>query len=120
MFDYGFGMLSMEQLDMDFTDLKIPVVGGTKNNIEVAVGAQPSVCADSNGLDDVEAVYCIPKFVYAPIAKGNSVGTIKYYKNGVYAGQSEVTADETAAYMEQPTKFTENVVSFFKRMFRRK
>ena len=120
MFDYGFGMLSMEQLDMDFTDLKIPVVGGTKNNIEVAVGAQPSVCADSNGLDDVEAVYCIPKFVYAPIAKGNSVGTIKYYKNGVYAGQSEVTADETAAYMEQPTKFTENVVSFFKRMFIRK
>ena len=27
--------------------------------LEVAVGAQPSVCADSNGLDDVEAVYCI-------------------------------------------------------------
>ena len=120
MFDYGFEMLNMEKLDMDFTGLKIPVVGGTKNEIEVSVSTQPSVCADADGLDDVEAVYCIPKFVYAPIAKGTSVGTIKYYKNGVYAGQSDVTANETAAYMEQPAKFTENVVSFFKRMFIRR
>ncbi len=118
MYDHGFDMLSVQKLDMDFSGLTVPVVGGTRTEIEVEVSEQPSVCADENGLANITAVYCIPRFVYAPIAKGSSIGTIKYYNNGVYAGQSDVTANETAAYMEQPTKFTENVKSFFKRLFK--
>lgn len=116
LFDYGFEQLSMQQLNMDFDELTVPVVGGTKDKIEAAVGAQPSVCVDGDGLSDVEAVYCLPEFVYAPIAKGNKIGEIRYYKNGVYAGQSEVTASETVAYKEQPTSFTDNVLSFFRRL----
>ena len=118
MYDHGFDMLSVQKLDMDFSGLTVPVVGGTRTEIEVDISEQPSVCADENGLANITAVYCIPRFVYAPIAKGSSIGTIKYYNNGVYAGQSDVTANETAAYMEQPTKFTENVKSFFKRLFK--
>ena len=118
LYDYGFEMLSMQKLDMDFDGLSVPVVGGTKEKINVEVSARPSVCADENGLGDVTAVYCMPRFVYAPIAKGNTIGTIEYYQNGVYAGESEVTAGETAAYMEQPTRFTDNVKSFFKRIFK--
>ena len=118
MYDHGFDMLSVQKLDMDFSGLTVPVVGGTRTEIEVDISEQPSVCADENGLANITAVYCIPRFVYAPIAKGSSIGTIKYYNHGVYAGQSDVTANETAAYMEQPTKFTENVKSFFKRLFK--
>ncbi len=120
MYDYGFDMLSMQKLDMDFSGITLPVVGGTKDKIEVEVSSQPSVCADEKGIGDVTVVYRLPGFVYAPIAKGNMIGTIEYYKNGVYAGQSAVTAKETAAYMEQPTNFIDNVASFFKKMFKRK
>ena len=117
MFDYGFENLSMEKLEMDFEGLTVPVVGGTKSDVMVEVGEQPSVCVDGDEGEEVEAVYRLPEFVYAPIAEGKKIGCIEYYKNGVYAGQSEVTAAETIVYKEMPTGFLENVVSFFRRLF---
>lgn len=117
MFDYGFENLSMEKLEMDFEGLTVPVVGGTKSDVMVEVGEQPSVCVDGDEGEEVEVVYRLPEFVYAPIAEGKKIGCIEYYKNGVYAGQSEVTAAETIVYKEMPTGFLENVVSFFRRLF---
>lgn len=116
MFDYGFECLSMEKLEMDFSGLTVAVVGGTKDSIELNVGEQPSVCVDGDDGEETEAVYKLPEFVYAPITEGNKVGCIEYYKNGVYAGQSDVTAAETVVYKEMPTGFLDNVLSFFKRI----
>ena len=117
MYDYGFECLSMQQLDMDFENLTMPVVGGTAESVNLNVGEQPSVCVGENDTTDVEIVYEIPTFAYAPIAQGESVGNIKYYRNGIFAGQSEVTAGETVAYKETTTSFLENVISFFKGLF---
>lgn len=117
MYDYGFETLSLEQLEMDFEDLTVPVVGGTKDSLELEVGTQPSICVDGDDDEEISVVYEIPSFVYAPIAEGSRVGYLKYYNNGVYAGQSEVTAAETVVYQEVPTAFLDNVISFFKRVF---
>lgn len=116
LYDYGFECLSMQQLDMDFDGLSLPVVGGTKKDISLNVSEQPSVCVDGEGMTDVEVVYEIPSFVYAPIAQGNSVGKVKYYQNGNLIGQSEVTSAETIVYKEMPSSFLDNVISFFKRL----
>ena len=118
MFDYGFETLSLEQLDMDFGALTVPVVGGTKESVRLDVGAQPSVCVDGDDDEVISVVYEIPDFVYAPVSEGSRVGYLKYYNNGVYAGQSEVTAAETVVYKEMPTGFPDNVISFFKKLFR--
>ena len=64
-----------------------------------------------------EVVYKLPEFVYAPIREGEKVGIIEYYKNGVYSGQSDVTAAETVEYRQAETSFVDNVLSFFKRVF---
>ena len=112
MFDYGFDCLSLEQLEMNFDGLNVPVVGGAADTIELDVGEQPSVCVDGDEGEEPEVVYKIPRFVYAPIKQGEKVGCIEYYKNGVYAGQSEVTAAESVAYEEVTTSFVDNVLSF--------
>lgn len=118
MFDYGFECLSLEQLDMDFDNLTIPITGGTKETLSLSVGEQPSVCVSDYSTDEIEVFYELPTFVYAPVAQGNVIGRIKYYYNGTLLGQSEVTAGETVAYKEVPTSFVENVISFFKSFFK--
>ena len=116
MFDYGFECLSMEKLEMDFEGLSVPVVGGAKDRIELDVGEQPSVCVDGDEGEEAEAVYKLPEFVYAPVAEEKKIGWIEYYKNGVYAGKSEVTAAESVEYKEMTTSFLDNVLSFFRRI----
>lgn len=116
LYDYGFECLSMQQLDVGFEGLSLPVVGGTKGEVSLTVGEQPSVCVDGESVADVEVVYEVPSFVYAPIAEGNPVGTVKYYQNGSFVGQSEVTSAETIVYKEMPSSFLDNVISFFKRL----
>lgn len=118
MFDYGFECLSLEQLDMDFDNLTIPITGGTKETLSLSVGEQPSVCVSDYSTDEIEVFYELPTFVYAPVAQGNVIGRIKYYYYGTLLGQSEVTAGETVAYKEVPTSFVENVISFFKSFFK--
>lgn len=117
MFDYGFESLSLEQLNMDFSDLSVPIVGGTKQKVGLSVGEQPSVCVRNQQTDEVEVKYDLPAFVYAPVAQDSKIGTIRYYCNGNLIGQSEVTAAETVTYKEIPTTFAENVLSFLKKIF---
>ena len=113
MFDYGFECLSLEKLEMNFDGLSVPVVGGIAENVGLDVGEQPSVCVDGDEGEEPEVVYKIPEFVYAPVKEGEKVGVIEYYKNGVYSGQSDVTAAGTVGYKEVTTSFVDNVVSFF-------
>lgn len=117
MYDYGFDRLYMQKADISFDDLNIPVVGGTQDTAYLNVGEQPSVCTSNGDISDVEIVYDIPKFLYAPVAQGDVIGKIRYYKNGVYAGESEVYSCDTILYKETPTSFIDNVLSFFKRIF---
>lgn len=117
MFDYGFESLSIEPLSMDFNNLTVNVVGGTKQVISLNVGEQPSICVSEEKTEKVEVNYELPEFVYAPVSQGSPVGVIKYYSNGNLLGQSEVTAAETVAYKEKPTTFIENVISFFMSIF---
>ena len=116
MFDYGFDVLTMTELDLNFDDLKTSVVGGVSSEIKLDVSKPPAVCTSGGDNSDVELVYKIPRFVYAPIAKGERVGEIEYYKNGVYAGSSEVTSADDIEYSAGVTDFVDNVVSFFRRL----
>lgn len=117
MYEYGFDRLSIEKVDMNFDNLSLPVVGGTKENLKLLVGQQPSVCTDEGQSAEISVTYEMPEFVYAPIAQGKTLGKIRYYANGVFVGQSEVTAAETVAYKQEPTTFTDNVISFFRKLF---
>ena len=116
MYDYGFDRLSMQKLDISFDDLTVPVAGGTKDFACLLVGEQPSVCTSGDN-SEIELVYDLPCFLYAPVIQGDIAGKIRYYKNGVYAGCSDVVAAETIVYKQIPTSFMDNVVSFFKRFF---
>lgn len=117
MYDYGFDCLSLKQLDINFEDLTVPVVGGTSESLPLCVGEQPSVCVNGEKTAQVTTEYELPKFIYAPVAKGDTVGTVKYYSNGIMLGQSEITAGSTVAYKEKTPTFIDNVVCFFKRIF---
>lgn len=113
MYEYGFEHLTMEKPGLEFGSLTIPVVGGTQESIKLEVGEQPLICVDGDEGEEPQAIYKLPKFVYAPISKGSKVGYIEYYKNGVYSGQSEVTTSETVPYRQIPTTFLDNILSFF-------
>ena len=115
-FDYGFDLLSLQPIEPEIDSIDISVVGGEKDKILLSIGTSPLVCVEDYENTEVDRVYKLPRFVYAPVKDGEKIGYVEYYKNGVYIGKSEVTAFENAAYKEITTSFLENVVSFFKRL----
>lgn len=110
LFEYGFSVMSMTEASTVTPQICIDVVGGEEDSVETTVGQPPLVC---QGTGDVQTHFEVPPFLYAPITKGQQVGSIKYYTNGVYAGKADIFAAEDIELSNSKTNFIENIVSFY-------
>ena len=79
LFDYGFE--SCVRLDDDFTEVGVKVTGGNKKVIDAEENYMP--ISFGVNADDVSRLVLKEPFVYAPVKKGQKLGTAYYYgKNG--------------------------------------
>ena len=53
--------------------------------------------------DSITFTVELDRFLYAPVSAGDSVGRIVFYRNGRYAGESNITATESAEYYKKPS-----------------
>ena len=104
LYDYGFKQY--ESVTLPKTNKYISVVGGKKAEIKVE-----SVDNDIyfyHGLySDIKHKIYIPKFVYAPVKKGEKIGWVEYYYQGQTIAKADVLALEnvkTKKYKKE-TKF---------------
>lgn len=107
MLEYGFSRLTSVELNPEGECYSVAVVGG--NEAYVSVYAEPLSIgiADSGG---IECEIRLPKFVYAPIDKGEAVGTVLYKKNGNTVAVCELCA-ETDVKASENNKNTVNALT---------
>lgn len=104
--EYGLEEIKQTEYSPKINCYNIPVIGSSEEYIEVFI--EPYTV---NTLE-TEAVSCninLPKFVYAPIAKGDVLGTAEYKIGGEVIGSIELTAlRDISAFSEE--------ISFYKQI----
>ena len=94
MYDYAFERVFSHQLTDSLTSIKLKVVGGVKNVINVEPLSSVEYTTIASQLNYDSKIY-IEQFVYAPIYKGDIVGKIEFYSGKTKLGEVPVCAKET-------------------------
>lgn len=80
MLDFAFESVSTQTVEVKDT-YSVPVEGGAVSSVSLHAKAE-FFCPVSGDKKNIEARVCLPKFVYAPLMKGDAVGKIEYYADG--------------------------------------
>lgn len=90
MLDYGFSVTQKVPLQTDVSDLRLCVVGGTKQELEIEAADTFYSAADVN--QKIDRVIVLPRFAYAPIAAGEKIGKILYRTGGQTVAECDIIA----------------------------
>ena len=94
--DYGFSQMASHPVKDSLEDVQIPVVNGDQETTGVQV-KEPLSYFSSAPLNTLERKTQLLPFLYAPVQKGERVGTVGYYQNGALLCQGELLAAEDVA-----------------------
>lgn len=112
--DYGFSALKKVEISPEEETYTVPVISGVKDEIKIEIKPYSAYFLDDA---DVEARVNLPKFVYAPLKKGEKIGTVTYIKGGKVVAKSDILASEDIAVAvtesNVKSKITENIRSIF-------
>ncbi len=92
--DYGFSSVTLYESPTVLLE-KIPVLKSSKESIWVREEGFRYLC-EKGSAKNIEKVYDIPDKCIAPIKVGDIVGSVKYYLDGVYLGETKLFAEEEA------------------------
>lgn len=73
MLEYGFSVTETEEFSFDLTGVSVPVFGGNKKTVCVEMHSLPTLVKRSKVYS---SVLLLSPYVYAPVSKGDSVGTL--------------------------------------------
>ena len=94
MLDMGFEKYEARQLCIAGEHIyTLPTVGAIEDHVFVAPARDIRVVTE-RGAGDVECVFDIPRFVYAPLGKGEVVGYLEFYLDGKLIAKTELTSLE--------------------------
>ena len=112
--DYGFSALKKVEISPEEETYTVPVISGVKDEIKIEIKPYSAYFLDDA---DLEARVNLPKFVYAPLKKGEKIGTVTYIKGGKVVAKSDILASEDIAVAvtesNVKSKITENIRSIF-------
>lgn len=114
MLDYGFSVMNTKEIFADIPP-EIDVVGGNVENLPLKCNAFKY---DYVNELPVTKELTLEKFVYAPVKKGDKIGEIKFYYNGLCIGMTDIVADSDVAVKQQEKQESKNLFTKIKeRMF---
>ncbi len=98
LYDYGFDMLESKEYDDSKNVINVQVVGSENEQIRASAKDKVSIVSLVGSKQEPERIYQIPHFLYAPVAKGQKIGTI-IYKLGdkIVASTDIISMDEAPA-----------------------
>jgi D-alanyl-D-alanine carboxypeptidase/D-alanyl-D-alanine carboxypeptidase (penicillin-binding protein 5/6) len=110
--DYGFDSCTKITLDESNINLKRPVVGGVKDEVSIEPLFEKEITIKKSDENKIKREIRLPSFVYAPITKGQILGSINYSVDGKTIAQSNLISDEEVKF-EQKSIFSYFIKTFF-------
>jgi D-alanyl-D-alanine carboxypeptidase len=114
MLDFGFNNFPLRRLTtQDSFVCELPIAAGAANSVDVRVRDTLSRILTDDEIRFVRSEVELPRFVWAPVGQGETVGLVKFTLNGEIIGQSELYAVDAVPEVVVQRQ------SFWARMFRR-
>lgn len=116
--DYGFSVLRQTVL----TPPALPrenVVGGLADTVPVALAAAPGASLREGEQSGLQAEIDLPKFTYAPVAKGQKLGELVYKLNGTVVSRTDLLAAGNVGIRTEKKSFFRRVLDWFAGLFGR-
>lgn len=118
MLTYGLNAINTTEISPPKNQYIIDVVGGTEESLQINVD---SILASSLTEENFSCTVNLPRFVYAPIKKGEVIGTAIYKKGDSVIAEKELLAVEDITIapvkISAKDKIIENIVYIFKNLW---
>lgn len=102
--NYGFDCTKKTEIENIKTNFNVNAVGGEMSEIKCSLSEIPYCTAINSSLPDINEKIYLPKFVYAPIVKGDKVGYAEYYVDNDVICTVDIVSDENCSYIEKENK----------------
>ena len=112
--DYGFSQVSADEAEYDCSGIKIPVVSGEREYIEVTLKDKAVLTLTKEQREQVTAAVYLPKFVYGGINAGDPLGEVRFILYGNVIASSELCAKQSCGTAPQEVSFFTALYKFFK------
>lgn len=111
MLDYGFEKVKLCEMNYDTSSLTLPVVGSDKETVGVVCDkTELPLCEEQKS--KVTARVFLPRFIYARLSAGDTVGEIYYELNGKIIGTASLKATESRTLKQQKTDIFTEIYKF--------
>ena len=111
MFDYGFSILDSYQLVNDDTYVGMHVINGTNDTVRGKIKPFEAILTPEQ-YNCICPVYRLKRFYFAPVAKGDILGTLMWYCEGKLIGSSDIVSVENNDSIKYKRSFWANLFSF--------
>lgn len=116
LYDYCFSEGKFSQIPDTF-DTFIPVTGSDKNGIIAVAEHIPEIFTAKQS--EIETKICIDKFLYAPVEKGEQVGFVRFYVEGVCVRETALLASEDAEALPEDETGKNGIIRFFYEIYKK-
>lgn len=112
--NYGLEQIKTTEISPDEKEYSIPVIASNGETLEIEIEDFTVNSLDGEGFS---CEVNIPKFVYAPIKKGEKIGDIVYLKNGQIISEKDIIAQKKIDKISAKRDFSEEFKNCFKEIF---
>ena len=115
LFDFGFSNFEIfRESKKTNEDTEVAVVGGEFPNVSVNIDEEFTVLKEKNKA--IERIIYAPRFLYAPIKRGEAIGRVEYLLDGEVLKSTPLISSDDVSELRKPT-FFERITVFLKNLF---
>ena len=111
MFDFGFSNFALYKEEK--AEFEVPVAGGEKSFVAACAEEETSLLHKTS--EEIERVVFLPRFLYAPVLRGDIVGRVEYHKNGECIKTVMLVSDDTVNEYKKPSLLKRIIKKIFQR-----
>ena len=111
LYDYGFSNISAYTPEK--INLKIPCVGGVTDIVNAVCGNAEPILLGADESKRVKRKIVTESFLYAPVKKGGTVGSVEYYLDGRLLKSYKLTAENDIETEKVKTSFWQKIKELF-------
>lgn len=117
--DYAFSQVTLSPLAVSTDGLRVKVVGGLADSVPARPVGEAVSCLTAAEQAELQQMVLLPRFCYAPVRRGDAVGTIVHRYRGFEVARTELVAAADVPYQTTPPKrgALERVKDFFLSLF---
>ena len=113
--NYGLEQIKTTEISPSQKEYTLDVIASREGSITVNIEDYNVTTLDDEGFSyEIN----LPNFVYAPIKKGEKLGSTVYFKNGVKIAQKDIVADKNIEKIPAKIDCKEKFINAFKHIFK--